>query len=228
MKYIIIGLGNYGSALAVGLSRLGHEVVGVDLSENKVEAIKDKIATAFIFDASDNMSLDVLPYTGVDAVIVAIGENFGASVRVTAMLKQKGVKHIYARAIDAVHKAILEGFGIDRILTPEKDSAEMLVDQLGVPVDMERMHIGSDHLICKFAVPAKFVGLQIGELNLKKDFNLNLIAVARAEKVTNFLGFSIAKYDDVADNVEYIIQPDDKFVCYGRDADFSAFWKFIG
>jgi trk system potassium uptake protein TrkA len=144
MKYIVIGLGNYGSAIAEGLSRLGHEVVGVDTSENRVEAIKDKIATAFIFDASDELSLNVLPLDSVDAVIVSIGENFGASVRVTAMLKQRGVKHIYARAIDSVHRAILEGFGIDRILTPEEYSAKSLVDQLGVAVKMMRLHFGKD------------------------------------------------------------------------------------
>lgn len=114
MKYIIIGLGNYGHVLAEELSTLGHEVIGADLDEGRVDSIKDKIATAFVIDATDEQSLSVLPLNSVDMVIVAIGENFGASIRVVAMLKQKQVKHIYARAIDGVHKAVLEAFGLRR------------------------------------------------------------------------------------------------------------------
>ena len=86
MKYIIIGLGNYGGVLAEELSVLGHEVIGVDTNEHRVDVLKDKIATSFIIDATDEQSLSVLPLKDVDVVIVAIGENFGASVRVVALL----------------------------------------------------------------------------------------------------------------------------------------------
>ena len=110
MKYIIIGLGNYGRVLAEELSALGHEIIGADISESRVDSIKDKVATAFVIDATDEQALSVLPLNSVDIVIVAIGENFGASVRVVALLKQKKVAHIYARAIDMVHKAVLEAF----------------------------------------------------------------------------------------------------------------------
>lgn len=108
MKYIIIGLGNYGRVLAEELSALGHEIIGADISESRVDSIKDKVATAFVIDATDEQALSVLPLNSVDIVIVAIGENFGASVRVVALLKQKKVAHIYARAIDMVHKACLK------------------------------------------------------------------------------------------------------------------------
>ena len=107
MKYIIIGLGNYGHVLAEELSALGHEIIGADISESRVDSIKDKVATAFVIDATDEQSLSVLPVKSVDIVIVAIGENFGASIRVVALLKQKKVPRIFARAIDAVHKAVL-------------------------------------------------------------------------------------------------------------------------
>ena len=120
MKYIIIGLGNYGHVLAEELSALGHEIIGADISESRVDSIKDKIATAFVIDATDEQSLSVLPLNSVDVVIVAIGENFGASVRVVALLKQKKVTHIYARAIDGVHKSVLEAFSLERILTRKK------------------------------------------------------------------------------------------------------------
>ena len=86
MKYIIIGLGNYGHVLAEELSALGHEVIGADVSVGRVDSLKEKIATAFVIDATDEQALSVLPLNSVDVVIVAIGENFGASIRVVALL----------------------------------------------------------------------------------------------------------------------------------------------
>lgn len=108
MKYIVIGLGNYGGVLAEELSMLGNEIIGVDCNSHQVELLKDKIAASFIMDATDEESLSALPFNEVDIVIVAIGENFGASVRVVAMLKKLGAKRIMARAVDDVHKMILE------------------------------------------------------------------------------------------------------------------------
>ena len=137
MKYIIIGLGNYGHMLAEELSALGHEVIGADVSASRVDSIKEKIATAFVLDATDDQSLSVLPLNGVDVVIVAIGENFGASIRVVAILKQMKVKHIFARAIDSVHRSVLEAFELERILTPEEDAARELVHLLEFGSDME-------------------------------------------------------------------------------------------
>ena len=107
MKYIIIGLGNYGHVLAEELSALGHEIIGADISESRVDSIKDKVATAFVIDATDEQSLSVLPLNSVDIVVVAIGENFGASVRVVALLKQKKVPRIFARAIDEVNVQVM-------------------------------------------------------------------------------------------------------------------------
>ncbi|MCD7901935.1 MAG: TrkA family potassium uptake protein [Bacteroides sp.] len=227
MKYIIIGLGNYGSVLAQELTSLGHEVIGADITDSRVDAIKNKIATAFIIDATEERSLDVLPLNRVDAVIVTIGENFGASIRVTALLKQKNVKHIYARSIDRVHRAILEGFNIDRILTPEEDAAFNLARQLDFGSDIDTFHIDKDHLVAKFIVPDKFVGHSLKELSLRKEFNLKLITLTRAGVVTNLLGFAVTQQtvEKLAD-VD-MIQAGDELVCYGTDKDFQSLWKAL-
>ena len=130
MKYLIIGLGHYGATLATELAAMGHEVVGVDGNGLHVDSVKDRMATSFVLDATDEMALSVLPLKSVDAVIVAIGDNFGASVRIVSLLKKLKVKRIYARAVDEVHKAVLEAFSIDRVLTPEQDAARLLAQQL--------------------------------------------------------------------------------------------------
>ena len=197
MKYIIIGLGNYGHVLAEELSVLGHEVIGADISESRVDSIKDKVATAFVIDATDELSLAVLPLNSVDIVIVAIGENFGASIRVVALLKQKKVQHIYARAIDAVHCSVLEAFNLEKILTPEEDAARSLVQLLDFGTNMEAFRVDSEYYVVKFSVPEKFIGYFVNELNLDEEFHLKLIGLKRANRIENCLGISLTEHSIV-------------------------------
>ena len=86
MRYLIIGLGIYGSNLAKDLTAMGHEVIGADRSATIVDSIKEYISTAYIVDSTDEAALGGLPLNGVDLVIVAIGENFGASIKTVALL----------------------------------------------------------------------------------------------------------------------------------------------
>ncbi|WP_321479389.1 TrkA family potassium uptake protein [uncultured Bacteroides sp.] len=228
MKYIIIGLGNFGYVLAEELSALGHEVIGVDIVESRVDTIKDKIATGFVLDATDETSLAVLPLNSVDVVIVTIGENFGASVRVTALLKQKQVKHIYARAIDAVHKAVLEAFGLDMILTPEEDSARELVQLLDFGNRIESFRVDQEYFVMMFRIPDKFIDYPVNQLNLNQEFNLKIIGLKRSGKVKNFLGVSVTDCHIVNELLEdEKMQPEDELVCYGKYDDFRTFWKAL-
>ena len=228
MKYIIIGLGNYGHVLAEELSVLGHEVIGADISESRVDSIKDKVATAFVIDATDELSLAVLPLNSVDIVIVAIGENFGASIRVVALLKQKKVQHIYARAIDAVHRSVLEAFNLEKILTPEEDAARSLVQLLDFGTNMEAFRVDSEYYVVKFSVPEKFIGYFVNELNLDEEFHLKLIGLKRANRIENCLGISLTEHsieNELPENDK--IQEGDELVCYGKYRDFQKFWKAL-
>ena len=228
MKYIIIGLGNYGHVLAEELSVLGHEVIGADISESRVDSIKDKVATAFVIDATDELSLAVLPLNSVDIVIVAIGENFGASIRVVALLKQKKVQHIYARAIDAVHRSVLEAFNLEKILTPEEDAARSLVQLLDFGTNMEAFRVDSEYYVVKFSVPEKFIGYFVNELNLDEEFHLKLIGLKRANRIENCLGISLTEHSIVNELPENDkLQEGDELVCYGKYRDFQKFWKAL-
>ena len=109
MKYLVIGLGTYGRELAINLSLQGNEVIGVDHRSENIEAVKEQLMTVYELDAKDENSLKLLPLKNMDIVIVAIGEDFGASLKTVALLKKNGVKHIYARAIDNLHQSIHHG-----------------------------------------------------------------------------------------------------------------------
>lgn len=193
MRYIIIGLGIYGSNLAVDLTRMGHEVIGADRDASIVEAIKDSISTAYILESIDESALMMLPLSSADVVIVAIGEDFGASVRTVALLKKAGVKHIYARAADALHESILEGFHVDRILTPEQHAAADLVWEIAIGSNVDSLRIAGDTYVFRFGAPAFFHGLRYSDLHLEKDYQLRLIGVSRNEDLTNMLGMNVTK-----------------------------------
>ncbi|MFR9524312.1 MAG: TrkA family potassium uptake protein [Rikenellaceae bacterium] len=228
MKCIIIGLGNYGSVLAEELTILGHEVIGVDQSESKVELIKEKIATSFIIDATDEQALEILPLKSVDVVIVAVGENFGASIRVVALLKKHKVEHIYARAVDEVHRTVLEAFNLDNILFPEKDAARSLVQLLDLQVHVESFQVDKEHYVVKFKLPKQFVGFKVHDTALETEFGLKTIALIKGKTTLNALGISILEHN-VANEFDqnYKLEANDQLVCYGRYKDFMTFWRSI-
>lgn len=193
MRYLVIGLGIYGSNLAVDLTTLGNEVIGADRNASIVEGLKDYISTTYILDSTDETALQLMPLANVDVVIVAIGENFGASVRTVALLKKFGVKHIYARAVDPLHQAILEGFHVDRILTPEQRAANDLVLELGLGPKVDTLSVCADGMVVRCMAPPFFNGLKYADLDWDKYPDLRLIAAFRGEQTTNMVGLNSTK-----------------------------------
>ncbi len=228
MKYIIIGLGNYGGMLAKELTALGHEVIGVDNDSAKVEPLKDRIATSFVLDSTDEQSLSILPLRAVDIVIVAIGEAFGASIKTIALLKKSEVKHIYARALDSVHKSVIEAFNIDMVLTPERDAARSLVKLLDLKVNVESMQLDKEYYIIKFKTPKSIVKFKLGDLALEKEFKIKVISVLKGERKFNQLGVLISERTVVEEiDPKYSLCEDDYLVCYGKYSNFMSFWRSI-
>ena len=130
MKYIVVGLGNFGGYLAARLTNMGHEVIGVDSRESKVDQVKDSVTHVITMDATDEQAVKRLPTKEVDVVIIAIGEDFGASIMVTALFKQLNVKRLISRAINKVHETVIKAIGVDEIIHPEEESAERMAKRL--------------------------------------------------------------------------------------------------
>lgn len=222
MRYLIIGLGIYGSNLARDLSDMGHEVIGADNRKANVDAIKDYISTVYLIDATEETSLSMLPLNNVDLVIVAIGENFGASIKVVAMLKRMKVKHIYARAIDTLHESILQGFDIDRIITPEQRAARDLTNELGLGTGVHSMAVDVSHFVMKFRVPRHFVGLYYSDIDMERNYKMKLIAVTRDREETNMLGIK----QNTPVLIDYtahgtIVEEGDTLTCFGSKDSYK-------
>ena len=130
MKYLIIGLGNFGKTLAEELTDKGHEVIGVDANEQRVDEVKDRISVAYIMNATEPLVLKALPLDEMDCAIVAVGQDMEHSLRVVAALKELKVPRIYARAIDSVHMSILRAMNIQKIFMPECYAARLFAEKL--------------------------------------------------------------------------------------------------
>lgn len=130
MKYLVIGLGNFGSTLASTLTDMGHSVIGVDVNERCIEEIKDKIDLAYIMDTTDRMSLKSLPLDDIDCVVVAIGQSMDSSLRTVAALKELKVSDIIARALDTTHLSILKAMNINKVLIPESYAARIFAEKI--------------------------------------------------------------------------------------------------
>lgn len=130
MKCLIIGLGNFGTTLATELTDQGHEVIGVDHLEQRVDDIKDNISIAYIMDTTERSALKQLPLDEIDCAIVAIGQSMGNSLRTVATLKELGVAKVYARAIDQTHQSIMRAMNIQKIFIPEQYAARIFAERL--------------------------------------------------------------------------------------------------
>ncbi|MDE7407462.1 MAG: TrkA family potassium uptake protein [Muribaculaceae bacterium] len=160
----------------------------------------------------------------MDLVIVAIGENFGASIKTVALLKQAGVKHIFARATDQLHEAILQGLQVDRILTPEQQAAFTLTQELALGSETGVMKVTDDSYVMQFKAPDYFIGQKYNELTLLNDYNITLIAASRSITSRNIIGISspTLKLLDLGSDSELSVQPNDMFTCFATSSAYRS------
>lgn len=218
MKIIIIGLGNYGGELAKELTSLGHEVIGVDRNEGKVESKKSCITISIAMDATDELALANLPLRESDLVIVAIGEDHESSILVTALMKQAGVPHLISRAFNPIQRAILEAIGVEKIIMPETESALRFAKQITYPGVYNSYSVSETHGIIEFIVPDTYIGKKIAELELQDNFSIQLIALKRMKQSVSILKNPTTEYV-VLDgaNAETQMLKNDILVVYGSD-----------
>lgn len=124
MKFIIVGLGNFGASLAEKLTQQGNEVIGIDAKMEKVNSLKEKISHTICMDATSEETVRDLPLQNTDIVMICIGEDQGVNVMVTALFKNLKVKRLISRSINTLHENVLKAIGVDEIVRPEEETAE--------------------------------------------------------------------------------------------------------
>ncbi|HBZ22182.1 MAG TPA: potassium transporter TrkA [Bacteroidales bacterium] len=182
MKYIVIGLGYFGSKLAANLTSMGHEVIGIDNHFERLDELKNSVTTVMKMDATSADAVKTLPLNDTDAVIVAIGEDVGASILTASILKNMKVKRIIGRAINQVHQNILNQIGIDEVVLPLEDSATHVASMLQLKNTLRLTELNDDYAVAELAVPSKYTGHAIETIGLQERFSLKIVAVKIAPK----------------------------------------------
>lgn len=226
MKYIIIGLGHFGSSLATKLTEQGNEVIGIDTSMAKVDAYKEKISHTICMDATDEFTVSGLPLKDTDIVVVAIGEDQGANIMATALLKNFEVKRLISRAINPLHEKVLQAIGVDEIVNPEVETAERWAKKLSLSNVVDSFEINEDYSIIEAKVPDDYVGKSVLEIDFRKKFNLLVLTIIKKVRVKSILG--ITKTETQIQGVESVgnkLEQDDILVLYGSNWDLQIFLK---
>jgi trk system potassium uptake protein TrkA len=182
MKYIVIGLGYFGSKLATNLTSMGHEVIGIDNHHERLDELKNSVTTVMKMDATSVEAIKTLPLNDTDAVIVAIGEDVGSSILTASILKNLKVNRIIGRAINQVHQNILNQIGIDEVVLPLEDSAMHVASMLQFKNALRLTELNDEYAVAELAVPAKYFGHAIETISLGDRFNLKIVAVKIAPK----------------------------------------------
>ena len=180
-SYVVIGLGRFGTEMALKLYDCGEDVLAIDTDENIIDKISARVTKAVAADARD---LDVLRKLGVedfDRAVVAVGSDLAASALITMNLKTLGVPFIICKAHDDTYREILEKLGADRVIIPEREMADKLANGLTTAGVMEYIELSSEYGIVEITPPAEWLGKTIRALELRSRYGANVIAVRRGE-----------------------------------------------
>jgi trk system potassium uptake protein TrkA len=180
-QYAVIGVGNFGYYLAVQLYKKGHEVLAVDVDENRVQRIKDKVSRAVIADATDPEALEPLGLAEMDAVCVSLGDNLSDSILVTLHLKDLGVQRLLVKCFSETHGRVLRKVGASDVLHPEKDMAGSLAERLHSPNVIEYLPFLEGYSIVEITPPEGFFGKPLKELDLINRYGVQVIAVKETQ-----------------------------------------------
>lgn len=224
MKYIIVGLGNFGASLAEKLTAQGNEVIGIDNRMNKVDMFKEKISHTICMDATDEFTVSGLPLKETDVVIIAIGEDQGANVMTTALFKNSQVKRLISRAIDPLHEKVLVAIGVDEIVHPEEETAERWAKKLCLTNVIDSFELDDHYSIIEISVPSQFVGKNIKEIELRNKYNLLALTTIKKTEVKSKLGKTRneEKVQGVA-SPNTVLHANDVLVVYGSNNDLRKF-----
>ncbi|MBO7400392.1 MAG: TrkA family potassium uptake protein [Clostridia bacterium] len=184
---LLIGLGRFGLHIAIQLNQLGHQVMAVDKNEARVNDAIDIVTNAQIGDSTNMMFLRSLGIDNYDVCIVTIGGNFQSSLETTYALKELGAKYVVSRAEQDGQAEFLLRNGANEVLYPEKQVAKWAAIRYSSDHILDYIELDETHSIFEVEVPKEWDGLSIGQLDVRRKYNINIVAV----KQNNTLSLSV-------------------------------------
>lgn len=175
----VIGLGSFGYSVALKLTQLGHEVLGIDKDEARVNESVNDFTHVVACDAGDEESLRSLGLKNFDIAVIAIGNDIQTNILVSLMVKEMGVKKVVTKADNILHGKVLDKIGVDQIVYPERDMGIRVAHNLSTSNVMDYLELSEEYGIVEIVAPEKFTGKTLGELNLRAEYGLSAIAIKK-------------------------------------------------
>lgn len=201
-QFLVAGLGLFGTSVAVTLQGLGYDVYALDSDESIVQDLSMQLPYVVCGDASDKKTLQSLPLEDVDVAVVAIG-NVERNMMATMLLKELGIKQVVSKAINSLHGAMLSKIGADKVVYAERDMGERVAHNLISAGVMDYIELSSEISVMSLAIPAEFVGKNLIEADLRRRYDVNVVAIKRDGRTI------------VNPKAQEVFQPEDEIIVLG-------------
>ena len=209
---LLIGLGRFGKHIAMQLNEMGHEIMAVDINEERVNRILPFVTNAQIGDSTDASFLESLGIGNFDICFVTIGGSFQNSLETTSLLKELGANLVISRAERDVQEKFLLRNGADRVVYPEKQVAKWASIRYADDHILDYMEVDASHAIFEVAIPDEWIGRSVVELDIRRRYNINILAVKKEREVS------------VTISVDTVLEADSTLLVLG---DYKAIQKFF-
>ncbi len=210
-QFIIIGIGKFGESIATNLYKMGHDVLAVDIDEERVQYIANKVTHAVQADATEEGTLEALGVKHFDGAVVTIGESVQASILITLLCKELGIRHVLVKAQNELHAKVLYKIGADRVVFPERDMGLRIAHSLVSTSFLDYIELTPDYSIVELKAAKDWQGKSLKDLNIRAKYGINIMAIKQDDKVV------------VSPAADDTIQRDDVLVVIGKAEEINRF-----
>ena len=210
---LLIGLGRYGTHVARELSELNHDVLAVDRNEERINGAMQYVTSAQIGDSTNEEFLRSLGVDNFDVCIVTIGKDFQSSLETTSLLKELGGKLVVSRASEDVQEKFLLRNGADEVVYPEKQLAKWTSIRYTAEHILDYVELDAEHSIFEVAIPEKWIGRKVGEIDIRRKYNINILATKVNGKM------------DLAVTPETVLAANKTMLVFGEDKDLQKCFR---
>ena len=210
---LLIGLGRYGTHVARELSELNHDVLAVDRNEERINGAMQYVTSAQIGDSTNEEFLRSLGVDNFDVCIVTIGKDFQSSLETTSLLKELGGKLVVSRASADVQEKFLLRNGADEVVYPEKQLAKWTSIRYTAEHILDYVELDAEHSIFEVAIPEKWIGRKVGEIDIRRKYNINILATKVNGKM------------DLAVTPETVLVANKTMLVFGEDKDLQKCFR---
>jgi trk system potassium uptake protein TrkA len=210
-EFAVIGLGRFGSSVALALLDRGHTVLGIDRDPEIVQRLADRMTQIVALDSTNEDALRAVDILSFDTVVVAIGTHFESNLMTTVTLKGMGVKRVFCKAVSERQQQILLKVGADQVVLPEHEAGARLAHRLVEPRVLDHLELGPGFSVAEIRVPRALVGQTLMASGLRRSHGINVLAIRRDNRLI------------ITPPADLTFTRDDMILVIGSDANISGF-----